>query len=142
MRREEFFIEIIESLKESNEHIPVLVEGRRDMLSLREIGLKCKIIIYNQGKNIGEFVQEISIYKEIIIMIDWDERGKRLFNDLITNMKSMGIKCNVDFRNLIMKILKNNIRSVEELNSYYRRAETELLYGRPRNPAKYGNRRG
>jgi len=132
MKKEELFLELIENLKEYNEHIPIIVEGKRDMYSLREMGIKGKIIVYNQGKNISQFIDEISIYKEIIILIDWDERGTRLFDNLCKNMISIGIKCNVEFRNNIIKMLGYMIKSVEELSSYYKKVEIDLLYGRPR----------
>ncbi|MGC9166487.1 MAG: toprim domain-containing protein [Thermoplasmata archaeon] len=132
MKKEELFLELIENLKEYNEHIPIIVEGKRDMYSLREMGIKGKIIVYNQGKNMSQFIDEISIYKEIIILIDWDERGTRLFENLYNNMISIGIKCNVEFRNNIIKMLGYMIKSVEELSSYYRRIEIDLLYKRPK----------
>jgi len=74
---------IIEKYREKNLHVPVVVEGKNDVNSLREIDFSGEIIIFNKGLSIVRFSEELrKEHDTIIILTDFDRNGRRLKNDI------------------------------------------------------------
>ncbi len=85
-------------LIERNKKIPVLVEGERDAVALKKLGLDGEIIIIQCGKRIStlcDFIAEN--YREIIILTDWDRKGWQLYRKIERNLKGR-TRCIHDYR--------------------------------------------
>ncbi len=120
MLKEERVIEFVESVIEENNNVPIIVEGKRDELALRKLGLKGKIIRLNSGNSLIEFCESIGKnYKKVILFLDWDEKGNQLSNSLEKILTSNGVECEITQRKNLYSLVGKSIRSVEELYSLY-----------------------
>ncbi len=118
--KEERIIEVIDSLIEDNEIMPVIVEGKRDEIALRKIGLKGEILRFNLGMSMTGFCEFIiQNYKKVILLFDWDRKGNNLLSSMEKILISNGVMCDTEKRNEIQSIVGNSIRSVEEIYPFY-----------------------
>ncbi|MGC8565428.1 MAG: toprim domain-containing protein [Thermoplasmata archaeon] len=118
--KEERIIEVIDSLIEDNETMPVIVEGKRDEIALRKIGLKGEILRFNLGMSMTGFCEFIiQNYKKVILLFDWDKKGNNLLSSMEKILISNGVMCDIEKRNEIQSIVGNSIRSVEEIYPFY-----------------------
>jgi len=108
--------EILLDLQEENKTIPILVEGDKDLLALRKLGLKGEIISINKGKSLSDFCDSLaSEYKDIIILTDWDRRGGHLGHTIRKNLEGR-VNCNMKYRKFFAK--NTTIRTVEGIPSW------------------------
>ncbi len=88
MNRLEHLKEILIVLSEINKRFPILVEGKRDVRSLRTLGMEGEILSVNVGKGIYELCEDIrKRYKKIVVLMDWDTRGDELQSNITSNLK-------------------------------------------------------
>jgi len=77
----------LEDLSLTNESVPIIVEGSRDVQALRALGMTGKIVKLHSGRSIQQFCEEFSeSYGEAVILTDWDNRGNQLFHLVIRFM--------------------------------------------------------
>lgn len=118
--KEEKIVELVESLIEENESTPVIVEGKRDEIALRKIGLKGEILRLNLGMTLTGFCEFIiNNYSRVILLLDWDKKGNVLSILIEKILVSNGIVCRINYREEIQSIVGNSIRSVEEIYPLY-----------------------
>ena len=107
---------ILEELREKNKEAPIIVEGIKDKIALQSLGITGEIITINAGKSLTDFGDSISArYREIIILTDWDERGRKICAILIKNLSGR-VKCDTETRKLLAKYV--HVRKVEGLPSW------------------------
>jgi len=107
---------VLAELIEENKKIPIIVEGEKDILALRKLGVKGKIITLNQGINLIDFSDFIAKeYKEVIILTDWDRKGGFLCHTIRRNLEGRVI-CNIYYREVIAK--NSTVKTVESLPSW------------------------
>ncbi len=108
--------EILLDLQEENKSIPILVEGDKDLLALRKLGLRGEIISINKGKSLSDFCDSLaSEYKDIIILTDWDRKGEHLGHTIRKNLEGR-VNCNMRYREFFAK--NTTIRTIEGLPSW------------------------
>jgi len=72
-------VETIAELIEANRTTPVIVEGERDVRSLRALGLEGEVIPLNAGVPLFNLAESLSRrHTRAIILTDWDHRGGHL----------------------------------------------------------------
>ncbi|MDI6736943.1 MAG: hypothetical protein QME12_00305 [Nanoarchaeota archaeon] len=106
-------LEEIEKLKDEN--IPVIVEGSNDRKSLNELGLNNIIIL--KGKPLYKLVESIDD-KEVAVLTDLDEEGKKLYHELRREFSARGVMINDRLRILLFK---TQLRQIEGLANYIRK---------------------
>jgi 5S rRNA maturation endonuclease (ribonuclease M5) len=108
----------------------IIVEGERDFKSLVELGINNEIAIINRGMHIYEFIEQNENKmkgKNVIILTDWDKKGRKLYYSLKNMLKGYGINdipfyrksfeqifykytsCTEDAYNIYKKILEKNM---------------------------------
>lgn len=103
-------------LQEENKTIPIIVEGDKDILALRKLGIDGAIISVNLGVSLTNFCDKLADeYKDIIILTDWDRRGGYLCHTIKRNLEGR-VNCNLYFRELFAR--NAMIRTVEGLPSW------------------------
>jgi len=103
-------------LQEKNKIIPIIVEGEKDVASLRKLDIKGVILSTNTGKPLADFCDKIAEqYRDIIILTDWDWRGGRLCHTIKKNLEGR-VKCDIKYRELFAR--HSMIRTVEGLPSW------------------------
>jgi len=88
----------------------ILVEGKKDKSTLEALG--CKKVITLKGRPLFKVIEDLKC-KEICILTDLDNEGKRLYHKLQTLCTKNGIKVDNSFRNYLFKETK--IRQIEGL---------------------------
>jgi len=107
---------ILLELQEENKSIPILVEGDKDVLALRKLGLAGIIISINKGKSLSDFCDNLARdYKDIIILTDWDRRGGHLGHTIRKNLEGR-VNCNMKYREFFAK--NTTTRTVEGIPSW------------------------
>jgi 5S rRNA maturation endonuclease (ribonuclease M5) len=119
-------------IEESMKRTPILVEGRKDIRALRELGVTGKIFsAKTAGKSRLDVMLEIeqSGPGEIILLLDFDRRGKEWTERLKQDLERIGTKPNLTFWSKLFGILGKDVKDVEGLVAYMRtlRKKASLL---------------
>lgn len=107
------FISRINSMKSS----VVIVEGKNDSVALRELGCKITIIEFHRFSGLIDFADYVSKYKEIILLLDSDKKGRYLTKRIMEQLLRR-TKINLAFRKKLTKITRGKIKQVENLKNY------------------------
>ncbi len=105
--------------------VPIIVEGKKDEKALRRLGFKR--IVKISGKPLEKVFEEVSKYKSVAILTDFDEEGKKIFSNLSRVLSSHRIKVHFFLRNKIKSTFK--IKKIEEINSLTKFMEDDY-YGK------------
>jgi 5S rRNA maturation endonuclease (ribonuclease M5) len=123
LERAERLREIMDALCEINNHVPIIVEGKKDALALRKLGLAGEIIALHGGKGLYEFSEEIAErFSTIVLLLDWDVKGEALFKALSANLRTHWEEFSA-FRELLKMICQKEIKDVESIPSLLMRLE-------------------
>ncbi len=123
--RLELLEDILEKLMLKNLDVPVLVEGKRDKEALIELGLAGEILILNTGHTLIEICEDLGHrYTEIIMMLDWDRKGKQLTENIERNLTLIGVKADKSFMVRIFHLVSKETKEVEALDRLLVRLRT------------------
>ncbi|MGD0885088.1 MAG: hypothetical protein ABSA46_09500 [Thermodesulfovibrionales bacterium] len=105
--------EVMEALSEANKKIPVIVEGKKDSLALRTLGLVGEILTVHRGNNLYEFSEEISErFHNVILLLDWDEKGEILQKTLSINLRGLWEEFS-GFREILKILCQKDVKDIE-----------------------------
>ena len=111
--------ELIQELCFDNETFPIIVEGKNDEAALRQLGLKGVIVRLNIGLSIINFCEEIARkYDEVILLPDWDQKGKQLFKKLKLNFQNVGVKTNKKYWRDFKRFCSKEVQQVEHFDRF------------------------
>ncbi|MEM3412024.1 MAG: toprim domain-containing protein [archaeon] len=109
---------IIEDLVENKDL--KIVEGRKDKEALEKLGVsKIKTL---KGP-ISQFISKIN--ERIIILVDCDEKGEKITQEIVNQCEQQGLKYDLEFRRKICKVF--GIKKFEEI--YKKMEKLEGEYG-------------
>ncbi len=112
-------------VREENLDAPIIVEGPNDIRALRRLGFKGKIFTLPRNKTLQQFAEKISLdYSRIILLMDWDSRGKRNMSLLEKYLRHHGVNVDVDFWRLCFS-MASRMSNVESLPAAYEWILTE-----------------
>ncbi len=105
----------LEELSGVNESVPIIVEGSRDVQTLRALGIRGHIVTVHSGRSIQQFCDEYSEnYDEAVILTDWDSRGNQIFTMLTRFLEADWERYN-HFRERLMQLAGGSFREVEKM---------------------------
>ena len=110
-------------IEESVKGTPILVEGRKDIQALGELGVAGKVLsAKTAGKSRLDLMLEIeqNCKGEIILLLDFDRHGKEWTERLKQDLERIGTKPNLTFWNKLFRILGKDVKDVEGLAAYMR----------------------
>jgi len=111
--------ELFEELILKNETTPIIVEGKNDEAALRKIGARGEIIRLNIGQSILNFCEDIArIHDEVIILPDWDVKGRQLFKKLKRAFRYTRVKPIEKFWFGFKKFSSKDVLEVEYLTKF------------------------
>jgi 5S rRNA maturation endonuclease (ribonuclease M5) len=123
IERAERLREIIEHLHDINEHIPIIVEGKKDAFALRALGLIGDIITLHSGKNLYDFCDDIAgRFDRVILLLDWDRTGDDLNRTISHHLKGHWEEFS-SFRELLRILCQKEIKDIEGIPKLLRRLE-------------------
>ena len=106
----------IKHLNSKNESV-VVVEGKRDSIALRKLGFSGKILEFHSFKGIVKFSDSVAKYKNIILLLDGDRKGRYLTRRIIDLLEHR-TKIDLSFKKKLVSITKGKIRFIEQLVCY------------------------
>lgn len=120
--REERIQQVLACLiEESSKGILIIVEGRNDVETLRQLGVEGEIISAKTGGRTQlDVICEVeeSGAKEVIMLLDFDRRGREWTRVLKQRLEKARIKPNLTFWNELMRFAGREVKDVEGLASY------------------------
>jgi 5S rRNA maturation endonuclease (ribonuclease M5) len=118
----EKILKLLERLtKESTKGTPIIVEGRNDVNALHELGLQGDIIsAKSSGKSFLDVLGEVekSGKREVILLMDFDRRGKEWTNRLARRLEEMRITPNLLFWKGLLGLVGHDVKDIEGLATY------------------------
>ena len=118
--RLERFNKIWESVNEFD--VPVIVEGKRDILAVRQLGYSGELVQLNDGKSILHTVENLAkvlgIGSKFVILMDWDRTGIKLAKALEKYGVSCDLSPNLQVWRDLMSLCSKDITCIEELPTF------------------------
>ncbi len=124
---ERALIEFIQTLDEKYEHLLVVVEGKRDVTVLQNLGLKAPIIktqtLLPRYKLIEKIVTTAGKKGQVLILTDFDHEGKAIYKFIEKELERIGTKNLKRERRMIRKFMDTWI-CIEQLVSLFKRKDS------------------
>jgi 2,5-diamino-6-(ribosylamino)-4(3H)-pyrimidinone 5'-phosphate reductase len=120
--KEEKILQVLEALaEESAKGTPIMVEGKKDVEALRSSGVAGTLLtVKTGGKTFLDAVYEIEKMKvpEVILLLDFDRRGKQGTKRLKHSLERAKIKPNIKFWRQLAALAGKEIQCIESLTAY------------------------
>jgi len=112
----------MDEMDKASRIMPIIVEGLKDRMALRSLGINGHIIVLNDGDTILGTCEKLAReWSAVIIFTDWDQKGGELAHALMDAMRSMEISYDSEYRANISALVKKDVKDVEGLPSLMRR---------------------
>lgn len=114
--RFEALLDVLDELREENVTTPIVVEGQRDVASLRLLGMTGDIIMLHSGTPLFTLAEEIGREtRAVILLTDWDRKGGILFEQLSSALAANGVKVEGRYREDLRHRIRPTIPDIESL---------------------------
>ena len=110
--------------------IPIVVEGKNDIKALNNLGISGNIILAKTyGKSFLDVLSEIEQTRslEIILLFDFDRRGKEWTQRLASSLEGLKITPNLVFWKMLMGLVGHDVKDIEGLATYIETLKTKRL---------------
>jgi len=128
--RQEKIQQTLECLaEESARGTPIVVEGKKDVETLRTLGVQGQIVTAKTGgKSRLDLISEIEKIgsPEVILLLDFDRRGREWTAILRQNLEKARIKANVTFRQELLRSAGRELKDIEGLAAYLQTLSKKL----------------
>ncbi len=117
---------IIETIKKEidkliESQILIVVEGKNDKKALKNLGLKNVVTLSTPLYQVVEIIKD----KEVVILTDFDKKGKELYRKIKSDCSQRGIKINNKLRLFLMT--KTQLVHIEGLDTYLRNKKRKII---------------
>jgi 5S rRNA maturation endonuclease (ribonuclease M5) len=102
---------------------PIVAEGKKDAAALRELGVAGKVLtVKTGGKSFLDAANEIEALGvgEVVLLLDFDRRGKEGTKRLVACLEAAKIKVNLRFWVELDGLVGRDVQSIESLPVYLR----------------------
>ncbi len=121
-RKGERLTKLLEKLStEAKKGVPIVVEGQKDIASLKELGVNGDFISSKtQGKSFLDMLTEIERRNvaEVILLLDFDRRGVEWTHRLKQHLEKTRIKPNLTYWNELYGLVGRDLKDIEGLATY------------------------
>lgn len=107
--------------EESARGTPIIVEGKKDIETLRVLGVEGEIVSAKTGgKSRLDVISEVEKTgaHEVILLLDFDRRGKEWSKILKEHLERAKIRPNLKFWNELQGLVSREVKDIEGLTSY------------------------
>ncbi len=101
--------------------VPIIVEGDKDIKSLKELGVRGNFEKISGKRTLLNFLEGLSRHKEVIILTDFDRTGEKLLKFCEKHLKTIGVKPNTDFWKKIRDLLMRDVKDIEGLAGFLKK---------------------
>jgi len=120
--KEEKIQQLLERLiEESARGTPIIVEGKKDVETLRALGVQGTIVSAKTGgKSHLDVISEVEIARprEVILLLDFDRQGKEWSKILKERLERARIRPNLKFWKELQGLVSKEVKDIEGLTSY------------------------
>ena len=112
----------------SQKGIPIVVEGKNDIQTLNNLGIKGDIIsAKSSGKSFLDVLNEIENKgrDEVILLFDFDRRGKEWTRRLASCLEGLKIIPNLLFWRRLLCLVGHEVKDIEGLDTYINTLKTK-----------------
>lgn len=107
-------LKTLEKYRIKNQDVPIIVEGKNDLVCLRSLDFEGNIIIFNTGSSLVNFSENVAeSNNEVIILTDFDRKGVEIKENIQRNMAVLGCRVDTDLWDTLRRYVP--ISTVEEL---------------------------
>jgi len=128
--KEEQLTEALNTLaEESAKGTTILVEGRKDVETLRNLGVQGPILtVKTGGKSFLDVISELEEQRlaKVVLLLDFDRRGKQGTNRLRRNLERTGIKVDLVVWLALLGSVGKDVQCVEGLTAYLKRLKARI----------------
>jgi 5S rRNA maturation endonuclease (ribonuclease M5) len=120
-RQEKIQLLLEELSAESDSGVPIIVEGRKDMETLRNLGVRGKIVMAKTGgKSRLDLISDIenACASKVILLLDFDRRGREWTAFLQEALEKSRVKTDVVFRRQLRRLAGKEVKDVEGLAGF------------------------
>ena len=112
---------LLENLEEAGERgVPILVEGKKDVRSLRASGITGPVVMIHRGERLFPFCEKLAKeHGEVIVLTDADRQGGRIARAIKEAFILNGSKVDLRSRRELFQMIEGN--DVESLAPFLRR---------------------
>jgi 5S rRNA maturation endonuclease (ribonuclease M5) len=107
--------------KQAAKGAPIVVEGKKDIKSLHKLGITGDIILAKtSGKSFLDVLSEIEKKErsEVILLFDFDRRGKEWTRRMARRLEGMKITPNLLFWRMLLGLVGRDVKDIEGLAAY------------------------
>ena len=113
---------LLDRLKQkSAKGVPIVVEGKNDVEALYRLGISGELVLAKtSGKSFFDVLDEIEqrSKREIILLFDFDRRGKEWTNRLSRCLEEMKITPNLVFWKMLYGLVGRDVKDIEGLATF------------------------
>ena len=112
---------IVKLVDESSKGITIVVEGKKDVGTLRELGIEGPVLtVKTGGKSFLGVASEIELSapSEVILLLDFDRRGREGTKLLRQSLERVKIKVNIEIWLQLKSLTGHEMQCIESLFSY------------------------
>ena len=128
--REEKIQQVLEELRgETTRGIPVVVEGKNDVEALHALYIEGNFItVKTGGKSFLDIITKLEQSKvsEVILLLDFDRRGKQGTNHLRHSLEHSGIRVNLKFWRELMRLVSRDVQCIEGVATCLENLRTKI----------------
>lgn len=121
-KKMEKILQLLERLgKETVKGVPIIVEGKNDVHALQKLDVKGDFILAKtSGKSFLDTLSEVEKKEkqEVILLMDFDKRGKEWTKRLTQHLEKMKIKPNSLFWRELLSLVGREVKDIEGLATY------------------------
>lgn len=128
VRRYEMIERVLQELMEqSNDGVAIVVEGRNDKSTLRNLGI-CGAIESPNGQSLTQFADSLARnYGSAIVLTDWDRRGNELSSRIAMYLRSRDVVIDTDLRIRLKKLVQKDIKDVQGLERHILKLQQDII---------------
>lgn len=120
--KEEKIQQLLQHLtEEASRGTPIVVEGKKDIEALKALNVEGNMISAKTGgKSLLDLVSEVEKTKaqEVILLLDYDRRGKEWTQRLKHHLEKTGITPNLTFWTRLFAMIGREVKDIEGLATY------------------------
>jgi Small primase-like proteins (Toprim domain) len=109
---------LLQEIEKAKKHL-IIVEGKKDKVSLKDLGFEKIFVIHETGHSLAEKIEQIQQLLDkkdkACILTDFDKKGKQLYLLLKSKLQEIGVKMDNTLRGIL---LKEKISHIEGLSKY------------------------
>lgn len=128
--KEEKILRVLECLaEESAKGTLIIVEGKRDIETLRTLAVEGKIIAAKTGgKSLQDVIFEVENIgaQEVILLFDFDRRGKEWTKRIKQQLERTRIKPNITFWRELLTLVSREVKDIEGLTAYMETLKSKI----------------